>query len=145
MFFTYMNEDLKIDVYQRLVNEVDSSEKESVKKTAVVLLAKKFANGIKEVYFFSSDFMDDGEDMFQMDYNIEYTNGDFHSGNCMINVDEVVSAFGFANYDALRAYFADKYSDDENAWQKIIKEMQDKGLSPDVDESEGGNNFITNI
>ncbi len=109
------------------------------------LLAKKFANGTKEVHFYSSDYMTEGEELFQMDYNIEYANGDFQNGNCMINVNEVVSAFGFANYDALRAYFADKYSDDDNAWQKIVKELQDSGLSPDLDESEGGDNFMTNI
>ncbi len=65
-----MNEDLKIDVYQRLVNSTEYSEKEAVKKTACVLYAKKFANGMKEVHFYSSDFMGDGEDLFQMDYNM---------------------------------------------------------------------------
>jgi hypothetical protein len=41
-----MDEDLKIDVYQRVVNGVDYNEKEAVKKTACVLYAKKFANSM---------------------------------------------------------------------------------------------------
>ena len=41
---------------------------EAVKKSACVLYAKKFANGMKEVHFYYSDFMGDGEDLFQMDY-----------------------------------------------------------------------------
>ena len=43
-----MNEDLKIDIYQRVVNDVDYSEKEAVKKTVCVLYAKKFANGMRK-------------------------------------------------------------------------------------------------
>ena len=140
-----MNEDLKIDVYQRLVNSTEYSEKEAVKKTACVLYAKKFSNGLREIHFYSSDFMGDGEDLFQMDYNIEYTNGDFQNGNCMIDTTEVLHTYGFKDYEALKNYFAGKYNDDEKAWQKIVKEMQDKGLSPSVDESEGGDNFMTNI
>ena len=140
-----MNEDLKIAVYKRVVNGVDSSEKEAVKKTACVLYAKKFANGMKEIHFYSPDFMGDGEDLFQMDYNIEYTNGNFQNGNCMIDTKEVVAALGFADYEELKTYLANKYNDDEKGWQKIVEEMQAKDLSPNVDESEGGDNFMTNI
>lgn len=140
-----MNEDLKIDIYQRVVNGVDYSEKEAVKKTACVLYAKKFANGMREIHFYSSDFMGDGEDLFQMDYNIEYSNGDFQNGNCMIDTKEILSAFEFSNYEELKSYLAGKYNDDEKAWQKIVEEMKKKGLSPSVDESEGGDNFVTNI
>ena len=91
-----------------------------MKKTACVLYAKKFANGMKEIHFYSSDFMGDGEDLFQMDYNIEYTNGDIQNGNCMIDTKEVLQAYGFKDYKALKTYFADKYYDDEKAWQKIV-------------------------
>lgn len=131
-----MNEDLKIDVYQRVVNEVEYNEKEAVKKTACVLYAKRFTNSMKEIHFYSSDFMGDGEDLFQMDYNIEYANGELQNGNCMVDTKDVLSAFGFANYEELKAYFAEKYNDDEKAWQKIVKEMEEKGLSLDIDESE---------
>ena len=89
--------------------------------------------------------MGDGEDLFQMDYNIKYTNGDFQNGNCMIDTKETLSAFGFTNYEELKSYLAGKYNDDEKAWQKIVDEMKEKGLSPNVDESEGGDNFVTNI
>ena len=56
-----------------------------------------------------------------------------------------LSAFGFADYEKLKAYLAEKYNDDEKAWQKIVKEMKDNGLSPSVDESEGGPDYMTNM
>ena len=140
-----MNEDLKIDVYKRIVNEAESNEKEAIKKTACILYVNKFANGMKEIYFYSSDFMGEGKDVFQMDYNIEYTNGEFQNGNCMIDIKDVITAFGFADYKELKTYFAEKYKDDMKAWQKIVKEMEEKGLSPSVDESEGDSSFMTNM
>ena len=139
-----MNEDLKIDVYQRVVNDADC-DKETVKKNTCVLFANKFANGKKDIYFYSSDFMGDGVDVFQLDYNIEYANGEMKYGNCMIDTKEILSAFGFANYEELKNYFVGKYDDDENAWKSIIKEMEGKGLSPGVDEQEGGPGFMTNM
>ena len=140
-----MNEDLKVDVFQRVINGVDYNEKEAVRKTACVLYAKKFANGMREIHFYSSDFMGDGEDLFQMDYNVEYSNGEFRNGNCMVDTKNILSAFGFADYEELKTYFAEKYNDDEKAWQKIVKEMEDKGLSPSVDENEEDTNFMMNI
>lgn len=140
-----MNEDLKIAIYQRVVNGADSFEKESVKKTVCILYASQFANGMKEIHFYSSDFMQDGEDSFQFEYNIEYTNGDFLHGDGMIDTKEVIDAFGFTDYAELRDYFSDKYKDDGKAWHKMVKEMKDKGLSPNVDENEGGRNYMTNI
>ena len=140
-----MNEDLKIYIYQRVVNGVDYNEKEVVKNTTCVLYAKKFANCMREIHFYSSDFMGDGEDLFQMDYNVEYSNGEFQNGNCMVDTKDILSAFDFADYEELKNYLAGKYNDDEKAWQKIVKEMEDKGLSPNVDESEGGPNFMTNM
>lgn len=140
-----MNEDFKIDIYQRVVNGVDYSEKEAVKKTACILYASKFANGSKEIHFYSSDFMNEGEDLFQFEYNIEYTNGDFQHGDGMIDTKEVLEAFGFADYSELKTYLTEKFNDDEKAWHKIVKELEDKGLSPNVDENEGGSNFMTNF
>ena len=129
--------DLKIDIYQRVVNRADDSEKESIKNTACILFAKRYANNMKEIFFYSSDFMGDGEDLFQMDYNVEYTNGEFLHGDASIETKSVLAAFGFTDYDELKNYFSNKYADDEKAWQKIIDEMKGKGLSPSVDESEG--------
>lgn len=140
-----MNEDLKIAVYKRVVNGVDHSEKEAVKKTACILYASKFANGSKEIHFYSSDFMNEGEDLFQFEYNIEYSNGDFQHGDGMIDTKEVLEAYGFADYSELKTYFAEKYNDDEKAWHKMVKELEDKGLSPNIDENEGGNDFMTNL
>ncbi|MBQ6964147.1 MAG: hypothetical protein IJP82_00460 [Bacteroidaceae bacterium] len=92
---------------------------------------------MKEMHFYSSNFMGDGEDLFQMDYNVEYTNSDFQNGNCIIDTKDVVAALGFVDYEELTTYLANKYNDDEKAWQKIVEEMQGKGLSPNVEESEG--------
>ena len=139
-----MNEDLKIEVYRRVVNNADCDE-ETVKKNVCILFAKKYANCMKEVYFYSSDFMGDGEDVFQLDYNIEYTNGEIRSGNCMIDTKEILPAFGFANYDELKKYLAEKYVDDEDAFRKIVQEMVGKGLEPGVDEQVGEPGFMTNM
>ena len=131
-----MNEDLKIAVYKRVVNEVDYPEKEAVKNTACVLYASKFVNGTKEIHFYSSDFMNEGEDLFQFEYNTVYTNGDFQHGDGMIDTKEVLEAFGFSDYAELKAHFYAKYNDDKKAWHKIVKELEDKGLSPSVDEND---------
>lgn len=140
-----MNEDLKITIFQRVVNRVDSLEKETVRKTACILYASQFTNGTKEIHFYSSDFMHDGEDLFQFEYNIEYSNGDFQHGDGMVDTKEILKAFGFTYYAELRDYFSDKYNDDGKAWHKMVKEMKDKGLSPIVDENEGGRNYMTNM
>ena len=139
-----MNDDLKIDVYQQVVNGADC-DIETVKKNTCVLFAKKYADCMKEIYFYSSDFMLDGEDVFQMEYNIKYTNGELRYGNCMLDTKDILTAYSFADYDELKDYFARKYSDDENAWQNIIEEMKGKGLSPDVDEQVGDSGFMTNM
>lgn len=139
-----MNVDLKIDVYKRVVNRADC-DIEAVKKNTCVLFAKKYANCMKEIYFYSSDFMGDGEDVFQMDYNIEYLNGEFKYGNCMVDTKDIIPAFGFTNYEDLKKYLAEKYVDDEKAWQKIVNEMKEKGLEPGVDEQVGGSDFMTNM
>lgn len=139
-----MNEDLKIDVFKRVVNSADC-DRETVKKNTCILFAKKYANCMKDIYFYSSDFMGDGEDVFQLDYNIKYTNGEFKYGNCLIDTKEILSAFNFANYEELKNYFTNKFVDDEKAWQKIIQEMEGKGLSPGVDEQVGGSDYMTNM
>jgi len=136
---TIMKEELKNNVCKRVINEVEDSEKEAVKQTICVLCAMKFANGAKEIYFYSSDFMNEGIDLFQLEYNVEYANGEFQNGSCMIDTKEIISSFDFVDYGELKAYFVNKYNNDTNAWQKIVQELKDKGLSPSIDESEGEN------
>ena len=132
-----MNEDLKISTYERVLKGVEDSEKDAVKATIGVMYADKIAEGLMEIYFYSSDFMDEGEDTFQVEYNFEYGNGDVRQGNAMIDTKDVLAAYDFADYGELKTYFSNKYNDDENAWHKIIQEMQEKGLNPSIDESEG--------
>ena len=140
-----MNEDIKIDVYQNLISGKDDFEKEAVKKTACILFADIIDNGTKEIYFYSSDFMNDGIDMFQFEYNVNYDSGEFREGNGFVDTQEILDAFGFTNYDELKAYVANKYNDDEDAWQKIVEELEAKGLNPNVEESEGDSNFMMNF
>ncbi len=63
----------------------------------------------------------------------------------MIDTKDVITAFGFTDYKELKTYFAERYKDDIKAWHKIVKEMEEKGLSPSVDESEGDYSFGTNM
>lgn len=133
------NEDLKKAVYQRVLGYVEDP------KNIGILLAKRFANAIKEIYFYSSDFSGNGKDLFQMEYNMEYDNGDIQEGNCSIDTEDVLSAFGFKDYEELKSYLVNKYNEDNNAWRKIVDEMREKGLSPMVDEDEGGYNYMMNL
>ena len=130
-----MNEDLKKNIYQRVLDYV-----EDPKKNVGILLAKRFANATKEIYFYSSDYLGEGKEIFHVEYNMEYNNGDIQDGNCSIDTDDVLTAFGFKDYEELKSYFLNNYTDDNNAWRNIINEMQEKGLSPMVDENEGGYN-----
>lgn len=140
-----MNEDLKIDIYKNIIQKTDSFEKKAVKETICIIFAKKYANCIKEVHFYSSDLLGDNIDVFQLDYNIYYSNGEFRNGNCMVDTKDVISAFGFIKYEELKKYLSDKYLDNENAWKEIIQEFKGKGLSTNVDESQGGDGYFTNI
>jgi len=134
-----MNEDLKKEVYQRVSDYVEDP------KNVSILLAKRFANTIKEIYFYSSDYLGEGKEFFHVEYNMEYNNGEFQGGDCSIDTNDVLTAFGFNNYEELKSYLLNKYTDDNNAWRNIIHEMQEKGLSPLVDEDEGDSNYMTNI
>ena len=140
-----MKEDLKIFAYEHIISNADSEEQQAIKKTCCILYVNKFANGIKYIYFYSSDLFGFGEEDFQLEYDIEYSNGDFQHGDAIISTKELIDAFGFEDYNSLKLYFANKYVDDINAWRKIIMEIQGKGLSPNIDENEGGNNYMTNL
>ena len=140
-----MKEDLKIFAYEHIISNADSEEQQAIKKTCCILYVNKFANGIKYIYFYSSDLLGFGEEDFQLEYDIEYSNGDFQHGYAIISTKELIDAFGFEDYNSLKLYFANKYVDDINAWRKIIMEIQGKGLSPNIDENEGGNNYMTNL
>ena len=140
-----MKEDLKIFAYEHIISNADSEEQQAIKKTCCILYVNKFANGIKYIYFYSSDLLGFGEEDFQLEYDIEYSNGDFQHGDAIISTKELIDAFGFEDYNSLKLYFANKYVDDINAWRKIIMEIQGKGLSPNIDENEVGNNYMTNL
>lgn len=111
----------------------------------VFLVAKQFANGTKDVHFYSSDFMHDGIDLFQLEYNIEYDNGEFKHGDCSLDTDKVLNSFGFTEFQSFKDYLVNKYNNDDDAWKKIVAEMEAKGLKPMPDESVGGTDFMTNI
>ena len=140
-----MNEDLKIDLYERLVNQAEPSEKGAIKETICILLAKECANCFKDTYFYSSDLINEGFDDFQLESNVEYSNGDFLCRSCIIPTEEVLDAFGFGSYNDLKKYLSDKYIDKDDAWSAIVQEMKDKGLEPSIDEDEGNGDIMTNF
>ena len=140
-----MNEDLKIDLYKKLVSQADTNEKEAIKNTICILLVKECSNCIKKIYFYSYDLCNEGIDEFLLDYDIEYSNGEFKNGSCIIDTTEVMDAFGFESYDDLKKYFSQKYSDRDDAWKAIIEEMKEKGLNSSVDENEGDYDFMRSI
>lgn len=140
-----MNEDLKNNLYKRLVNQAAPNEKKAIKETICILLAKECANCFKDIYFYSSDMANEGADDFQLEYNVEYSNGDFQYGSCVIATEEALEAFGFNSYHDLKKYLSDKYIDKDDAWRAIVQEMKDKGLEQFVDEGEGDDDIMTNF
>ena len=65
-----MKEDLKIFAYEHIISNANSEELQAIKKTCCILYVNKFANGIKYIYFYSSDLLGFGEEDFQLEYDI---------------------------------------------------------------------------
>lgn len=53
-----------------------------------------------------------------------------------MSLEDTLASYGFGSYDEQKKYFEGKYKDDEKAFQKIVQELDDKGLDPNVDETE---------
>lgn len=136
-----MNEDFKKRVYDRLTFGADEEKKISLEESLCMLYAEEFSNGSKEIHFYQSDYFKRDEKFFIIEYDIDYNNGESYSGHCLTEMEELLPAYGFTDYDALKGYYVGKYLNDRNAWHKIVDEMRTKGLSPMADEEEGFDGF----
>ena len=65
-----MKEDLKIFAYEHIISNADSEEQQAIKKTCCILYVNKFANGIKYIYFYSSDLLGFGEEDLNSEENV---------------------------------------------------------------------------
>ncbi len=113
-------------------------EKDSLEyDTKVVIFSEKNADYATEIYIYLQDLEGDGEIFFNVDYEIEYKNGTFESGNGIENLDIILAAYGYKDYKTLCEYFLSIYENDKHAFHKIIDDIHSKGISLSVDESEG--------
>jgi len=105
-----------------------------------ILYSESRANSKKEVYIYIKDlgYNEEEDVVFNVDYHIEYDNGDFQDGNAFVPVEEIFNAYDTGDYDTLRQHFIGHYKGDKEAFTNIINELKKKGLNPNVDESEGG-------
>lgn len=100
-----------------------------------LLLDKQYSNCTKKVAIYTEILDDEDGEMFNIDYDIEYVNGEGKQGNAFVSLEDTLASYGFGSYDEQKKYFEGKYKDDENAFQKIVKELDEKGLDPNVDET----------
>ena len=105
--------------------------------TKVVIFSKKTKKYTKEVYIYLQDLNEDGEIFFNVDYEMEYEDGSFKNGNGMENLDTILDAYGFVDFNKLAAYFRYMFEKDKDAFYKIIEDVKSKGVRLSVDESEG--------
>lgn len=109
-----------------------------------VLFNQKLNDSEKGIYIYLQDICGDGELYFNVEYNVEYSNGSSVNGNANTSISNVLNAYGFENYEKLSEYLINKYGNSTTSFNKIVKEMQNKGITLHVDESEThqGPNFI---
>jgi|GEM_PF-6575788 hypothetical protein len=118
----------------------DSLERDS----KVIIFSEKKGNSHKSVYFYLEDICGDGIISFNIDYEINNVNGTFENGNGFVDLDNVLKAYKFKDYNELKSYLVGKFESDTNAFYSIIADMKSKGITLNVDESkgvEGSNGF----
>lgn len=113
-------------------------EKGSMEANTKVTLYRKENNKMTtETYIYLQDLNDDGEIFFNVDYETEYPDGSFENGNGMENLNMILNAYGFEDYKKLSSYFRYMYENDSDAFHKVINDINSKGITLSVDESEG--------
>lgn len=105
--------------------------------TKVTLFRNESVNETTETYIYLQDLNDDGEIFFNVDYETKHTDGSFEEGNGMENLDMILNAYGFENYQNLSSYFRYMFENDKDAFYKVIDDIKSKGIELSVDESEG--------
>lgn len=111
----------------------DSLERDS----KVIIFSEKKGNSHKSVYFYLEDICGDGIISFNIDYEINNVNGTFENGNGFVDLDNVLKAYKFKDYNELKSYLVGKFESDTNAFYSIIADMKSKGITLNVDESKG--------
>lgn len=111
------------------------------------LFHEEIKSRTKTVFMYTEDLEGDGELCLNIDYDIEYSNGDGQQGNAFVELDDALKAYQVSSFKELAENLSARYNGDEKAWQKIVEEMKGKGLDPNEDESESGGfgAFMTNI
>lgn len=108
------------------------------KETKLVLFSNKEDDKTSEVFIYlQDDIGDDGELFFNVDYEIHHIDGSFENGNGFVELDEILAAYGFEDYKKLSAYFRYMFEHDSDAFNKVIADIESKGVKISVDESEG--------
>lgn len=117
---------------------MELSDNVSLKRDSkVIVFSEKEGNSHKSVYFYLEDICDDGIISFNIDYEINNENGTFENGNGFEDLDNVLKAYNFKDYNELKSYLVGKFESDKNAFYNIIADMKSKGITLNVDESEG--------
>lgn len=103
---------------------------------AYLLLDKQYSNCTKRVAIYSEKLEDIDGELFNIDYDIEYVNGEGQQGNAFVSLEDTLASYGFASEDDLKSYYMEKYEGDEKGFHKIVQELEERGLEPNVEETE---------
>lgn len=120
---------------------------EKKEEKVCTLYHKETNHRSKSVTIYVEDLDGDGELFFNIDYDIEYSNGEGQQGNAFVELEDVLKAYNVNSFDELVKEFSGRYNGDEKAWQNIVAELKAKGLNVDEDESESDDfgAIMTNI
>ena len=93
-----------------------------------VVFQAKNVNRVKEVVIYTEVCEDDGNVVFTVDYDIQYSNGECKEGCAMVDLADVLKVYNASSFKEVADGLKSRYENDENAWQKIVAEMKEKGL-----------------
>lgn len=103
---------------------------------AYLLLDRQYSNCTKRVAIYSEEIEDIDGKLFNIDYDIEYNNGEGKQGNAFVSLEDALSSYGFSSEKELRSYYMGKYEGDEKGFHKIVQELEERGLEPNVEETD---------
>ena len=119
------------------------------KEENYVLFRKDYVNRSKSLVIYTEDLNGDGNLIFNVDYETQYSNGEGQHGNAMVDLTDILNAYNVSSFNELAENFQSRYGNDEKAWQKIVAELKGKGLNVCDDENESCDNengfYMTNL
>ncbi len=86
-----------------------------------VLFNQKLNDSEKGIYIYLQDICGDGELYFNVEYNVEYSNGSSVNGNANTSISNVLNAYGFENYEKLSEYLINKYGNSTTSFNTMIR------------------------